>query len=75
MNEEKDVIGEAAVAFLKMIGAFAVLGFSIAFGDMSLCSFEWGYPSNVRVASFNLGTSNRIRRGSELYRYAETTQQ
>lgn len=42
MNEEKDVIGEAAVAFLKMIGAFAVLGFSIAFGDMSLCSFGMG---------------------------------
>lgn len=40
MNEEKDVLGEAAVGFLKMIGAFAALGFSIAFGGY-VVMFLW----------------------------------
>lgn len=40
MNEEKEVLGEAAVAFLKMIGAFLVLGFSIAFGGY-VVMFLW----------------------------------
>lgn len=76
MNEEKDVLGEAAVGFLKMIGAFAVLGFSIAFGGY-VVMFLWNgvIPQTFGLPLLTWGASNRIRRGSELYRYAETTQQ